>query len=267
MLPVLRLAALSATAVVVASLLHLGAHLTDHETFADRSQWLLMPLLALTVALVTRPEHPGARRPRLVRLLLAALAASWLGDTAPDLAPDGSGFLVMVSFFLVAQALLVVAFWPSRDRSILAVGAPAGQRTRRWLLAPYALAFGALVAACAPGADSLLVPVVVYGLALVTMAVLATGISALTAVGGAIFLVSDSLIALDAFADGYSVPEHGFWVMLTYVVAQCLVAAGVVRAVRDTTPTTDGTRTGRRASEGTPDGQAPDTSASTASVS
>ena len=229
-----RLPRLAGAAFVAVSLLHLGAHLTGHEALADRSQWLLMPLLALTLALATRPVGPGARRPRLVRLLLVALVASWLGDTAPDLAPEGAGFLVMVGFFLVAQAVLVAAFWPYRDRSVLALGAPTGGAARRSLLVPYLAALVALVAACAPGADALLVPVVVYGVALVSMAVLATGVNRLTWAGGAIFLVSDALIALDAFADGYALPRHGFWVMLTYIVAQALVAAGVYREVRGT---------------------------------
>ena len=48
----------------------------------------------------------------------------------------------------------------------------------------------------------MLVPVLVYGACLGTMAVLSTGVNRLTAVGGALFLVSDGLIALDAFVAG-----------------------------------------------------------------
>ena len=53
----------------------------------------------------------------------------------------------------------------------------------------------------------LLVPVLVYGACLGTMAVLSTGVNQVTAVGGALFLVSDGLIALDAFAPGFDL--HG----------------------------------------------------------
>jgi uncharacterized membrane protein YhhN len=73
------------------------------------------------------------------------------------------------------------------------------------------------------------VPVLVYGALLGTMAVLATGVNLLTAVGGALFLVSDGLIALDAFAAGFDLPAQGFWVMATYVAAQSLIVAGVLR--------------------------------------
>ena len=46
------------------------------------------------------------------------------------------------------------------------------------------------------------------------------GVNRLTAVGGALFLVSDGLIALDAFVAGFGLPAQGFWVMATYLAAQ-----------------------------------------------
>jgi uncharacterized membrane protein YhhN len=59
------------------------------------------------------------------------------------------------------------------------------------------------------------------------MAALSTGVSRLAGIGGAVFLVSDALIALHEFA-GLDLPRHGFWVMLTYVVGQALIVAGVL---------------------------------------
>ena len=108
------------------------------------------------------------------------------------------------------------------------------------LLVPYVAAVAGLVAACAGGAGGLLVPVLVYGALLGTMAVLSTGVNGLTAAGGALFLVSDGLIALDAFASGFALPGHGFWVMATYVAAQALIVAGVLRAIRVRTRTYPG---------------------------
>ena len=81
----------------------------------------------------------------------------------------------------------------------------------------YVAAVVALVLACVGGAGALLVPVLVYGACLGTMAVLSTGVNRVTAVGGALFLVSDGLIALDAFAPGFDLPGQDFWVMSTYV--------------------------------------------------
>ena len=204
--------ALAALAVLTTT--HLAAHLLGADTWAAVTQWTLMPLLALALARATRGTH----RSRLVRLTLLALALSWLGDAAPDLAGE-SAFLVMVGFFLLAQVAYVVAFWPSRTRSVL---------TRPARAAPYALALVGLLVLCAPGTGALLVPTVVYGTCLTLMAALSTGVHRLAGVGGAVFLVSDSLIALGELVPGFSLPGWGFWVMATYVAGQCLLAAGVL---------------------------------------
>lgn len=214
-----------AAAFVAVSLVHLGAQLADQDTLDRVSQWFLMPLLVLVLLAATA----GTPRGRLVRLTLVSLGFSWLGDTAPGFAPDDASFIVMIAFFLVAQVVFIAAFWPYRSASVLSPTQPA---RRRWLAVPYLLALVGLVAACAPGAGSLLVPVIVYGATLALMAALATGVGRLVAAGGAIFVVSDSLIALEAFVEGWSLPGQGFWVMITYIAAQALIVAGVVAVSR-----------------------------------
>ncbi len=194
---------------------HLAAQLAGATTVAAVTQWLVMPALAAVVWSAT-----AGARDRLVRLVLLALGFSWLGDSVPALFDGDTRFLTMVGLFLCAQITYAVAFWPSWRRSVL----------RRPALAGYVLAFAVLLVLCAPGADALLVPVVCYGLCLTLMAVLATGVHPLTGVGGAVFFVSDGLIALDAFADWYAPPVPGFWVMATYLAGQALIAAGVVRS-------------------------------------
>lgn len=200
----------------VVTVVHLGAQLVGGGLVAGVTQVLLMPLLAGALWLAT-----SGPRPRLVRLTLVALGLSWLGDSLPRLAEGDAAFLLLVGFFLLAQVAYVAAFRPWWRRSV------AGRR--RVLLLPYVAAVGGLVAACAPGAGALLGPVLVYGALLGTMAVLATGVGTLTGAGGALFLVSDGLIALDAFAAGFALPAQGFWVMATYVAAQVLLVAGVLR--------------------------------------
>ena len=217
-----RRTARCAAAFAAVCLVHLVAQLAGLGTLDRVSQWLLMPLLALALAAATS----GAPRTRLVRLTLLSLGFSWLGDTAPGFAPEGTGFLVMIGFFLVAQAVFIVAFWPYRHASVLSPSQPA---RRRALALVYLLALVALVVACAPGAGTLLVPVIVYGTALALMAALATGVGRWVAIGGAVFVVSDSLIALEAFVEGWALPGQGFWVMSTYIAAQALIVAGVVR--------------------------------------
>ena len=160
------------------------------------TQVLLMPLLAGALWCETT-----APRGRLVTLTLVALGLSWLGDSAPRLASGDAAFLVMVGFFLLAQVAYIAAFLPFRARSVLHV--------RRPLLLVYVAAVAALVLACVGGAAGMLVPVLVYGACLGTMAVLSTGVNLPTALGGVLFLVSDGLIALDAFAAGFGPARPG----------------------------------------------------------
>ncbi|MFF3065723.1 lysoplasmalogenase [Oerskovia sp. NPDC057915] len=215
-----RPAALAAAgAFLLLSAVHLAAHLAGAERLAEVTQWFVMPLLALVVWAATA----GVRRSRLVRWTLVALGFSWLGDSAPDLSSGDASFLTMVGFFLLAQLSYAAAFWPRRGQSLL---------RRPLLLVPYGIALGALVAVCAPHAGALLVPVMVYGVCLTVMAVLSTGVNRVAGVGGAVFLVSDALIALGAFVPGFEVPgplSSGFWVMLTYLAGQALLVAGILR--------------------------------------
>jgi uncharacterized membrane protein YhhN len=197
---------------------HLTAQLAGAGTAATLTQWFVMP--ALAAVLWSETSGTGAPRDRLTRFVLLALGFSWLGDSVPALFDGDTRFLVMVGVFLCAQVTYAVAFRPSWRDSVL----------RRPALAGYVLAFAVLLALCAPGAGGLLVPVVCYGLCLTVMAVLATGVHRLTGVGGAVFLVSDGLIALDAFAGWYAPPVPGFWVMATYLAGQALIVAGVVRS-------------------------------------
>lgn len=227
MLPHRRAARIAAAVFVAVAVVHLAAQLfagrdsaTDPANgIAGVTQWLLMPLLGTAFALETRPSVSGGRD-RLARLVLVGLGLSWLGDAAPDLASGDTAFIVMVGFFLLAQLTYIAAFLPHRATSVLKV--------RRWWLLGYLAAIVALVIACAPHAGSLLVPVLVYGACLGTMAVLATGVHPLTWIGGALFLGSDGLIALQQFVPGLELPVGGFWVMFTYLLAQSLIVLGVL---------------------------------------
>ncbi len=204
--------ALVALAAVTA--VHLGAQLVDADgAVAPLTQVILMPALAAVLLTGTRS------RSRLVRLTLLAVGFSWLGDTLPRFVSEDPGFLVMVGCFLLAQLTYAVAFLPFWRASIV--------RRRPVLLIPYAAGLARLIAVSRERAGSLLVPLVLYGLALGTMAVLATGIGWLAGIGGALFFVSDSLIALRSFAD-VTLPAHGFWVMLTYVLGQTLLVVAVI---------------------------------------
>jgi len=90
---------------------------------------------------------------------------------------------------------------------------------------PYLAAFAGLNAYLWPRTGKDRIPVLVYSAAL-----LGTGLVALdsgnakTAAGGALFMVSDSLLALEKFGD-VQLPAHEGLVMATYTGAQGLLAA------------------------------------------
>jgi uncharacterized membrane protein YhhN len=207
--------AVSFLVLVTVTCVHLVAQLVAPDgAVASVTQPMLMPALAAVLVAGTL-----APRPPMVRIVLVALFFSWLGDTVPRFLDGDTAFGSMLGCFLLAQVAYVVAFRRPRRQPLA---------TRPALTVPYFLAYGVLVAACFDGAGPLIVPVMVYGGALVVMAILATGLGRVGGIGGAVFMVSDSLIALHAFA-GLDLPAHAFWVMLTYVVGQTLL----VLAVRD----------------------------------
>ena len=206
-------------AYVVLAVVHVGAQLAEAAALATVTQVLLMPVLAIALLMLT------GTGPRLVRLTLVALGFSWLGDSVPRLMEDDPAFLAMVGFFLVAQVVYVVAFRPYAGRSVL-----TGPRS---VLAAYLLPAVALMALTLPEAGVLAPAVLVYGACLLAMALLASGVHPLAWAGGALFAVSDGLIAIGGFGP-WDVPEAagGAAVMTTYTLAQLLIVLGVVARTR-----------------------------------
>lgn len=202
--------------LLLVTAVHLGAQLfASNGLLSQGTQILLMPTLAAVL------WFGAERTDRLVRLVLVGLFFSWLGDSLPRFLDGDAGFLVMVGAFFVAQAVYVAAFLPFGGRS---------RFWRSWSGWPYVLAFLVLMAVISPGAAdaSMLFPVVAYAVVITVMALLAPGVHLLAGIGAALFMLSDSLIALNAFAD-VSLPGQGFWVMLTYVAGQSLIVLGVLR--------------------------------------
>lgn len=201
-------------AYLLVSVVNVTSGLLDAHLVNGVSKAFLMPLLlAYFVACLDGLEH------RLVTWVRAALVFSWVGDLL--LIGDGDLFFVLgVAAFLGAQICYIVGFRP------YAVLGPL--RARPWLALPY-VAYGvALLAVMLPDLGGLAVPVAVYATALVTMAVLATGVSPSTAVGAIFFLLSDSLIAMTGLTD--LLPEWaGSLIMPTYIVGQLLIVLGVLQ--------------------------------------
>lgn len=219
--PVALLAAYAAV-----SLINVLGHVVNATVVTTVTKPLLMPLLA--AFLISSSPRPFTR---MVRLVLAALALSWVGDVALEasrLADTDQLFLVGLGGFLVAQVLYIVAFAP-----VLRASTPP--RPPIWALG-YVLYGALMVGFAGPDLGGLLLPVAVYAVALCTMGIVASGVNGWTATGAALFVLSDTLILL-----GYDLVDLLWFaenwqrvlVMSTYTLAQGLLVYGVVVAQRD----------------------------------
>lgn len=176
---------------------------------ADRvAKGLLMPALLLWVLAAL-----GTRSPRW---LVAGLVFATVGDIAILVTLEAGlvGFLVM-------QLCYIAGF--------LGLGA-AGALRRRWpVIAGYAAIWLGVNVGLGPSLGALQLPVLVYSLAICTMAALAAGVSSRVGLGAALFLFSDALIALGEA--GVEPPGRAALIMPTYLAGQYLIATGWVRRV------------------------------------
>lgn len=177
---------------------------------ADAARWVMMPLLALHLLLA------APRRGRLLTWTVAALLLSGLGDVVLAL-------LVKIGFFLAAHLCYAVAFWPYRRGSLVA--RPAG-------LIGYLLVLGGLIGWIAGWAGDYRWPVVAYGISLAGTGVLAFGLNRTAAVGAALFILSDLVLAVRNFVDADLIPASGLVNMALYLPAQLLLVLGVLQRLR-----------------------------------
>ncbi|MDO5499093.1 MAG: lysoplasmalogenase [Propionibacteriaceae bacterium] len=201
--PLLRWAAFAVVVVV-----QLTALWWDNEPISVPAQSLLMPVLALP-ALLARPGWLRA-------WTLIALFFSFLGDTLPRFVPENVLFLSMLGSFFVAHLAWIVGLWRVRP-------------PRPWLLIPYLAVGVSVVAWCWPGAGALAPALVAYAAAMLTTTLLALGLGWPGVVGGALFIVSDALIAARTFAD-FTFPQSDVVVMATYAISHGLLVLGVTRS-------------------------------------
>jgi len=170
----------------------------------DRRRWLTKPLL-MPVLMMGR-DRPTQR----------ALALGAMGDVAL-LGSADAAFTAGLASFLAGHVAWIIAL---RQR-------PGGGRlrSRPAMAAPHLAAFCGLNAYLWKRTGRDRMAVVAYSTALLAMSLVAldTG-SPQAAAGGALFLVSDALLALEKFG-GLELPANESLVMATYAGAQALLAA------------------------------------------
>jgi uncharacterized membrane protein YhhN len=169
----------------------------------DRARWLTKPWL-MPVLMAGR-DRPVQR----------ALALGGAGDVAL-LGSGDIAFTAGLVSFLAGHVAWIIAL---RQR-------PGGGylRVRPALAVPHLATFGAMNAYLWKRTGKDRIPVFVYSAVLLAMSLVALDTGApRTAAGGALFLASDTLLALEKFGD-LRLPAHEGLVMATYASAQALLA-------------------------------------------
>lgn len=186
-------------------------------------EYLLKPAtLVLLIWAAASSDLPGTKA-----WVLAALVLSLIGDVALMLAPDERGqvdtlFLAGLAAFLLAHLCYIGAF--------AVHGVHSGDAVVGAVIVVIVLAAAlprVLFVASRTGGWALAAPVGAYAIVLAVMVVLAVGTaSRLTAVGGLLFLASDTVLAWDRLVA--PVRRGPVTVAVTYHLAQLCLVLGLL---------------------------------------
>ncbi|WP_266365918.1 lysoplasmalogenase [Tellurirhabdus rosea] len=208
------------------------------ETLNER--WLIYgtkPLLAVLLLLFALKRRPLLGFSVSIIWLMVGLGFALAGDTLLMIR-EIDLFMPGLAAFLVMQLCYILAFRNSRKRS-----APL-EPGRLWMQAlPFAVYLGLFLALLyrplheVPANRGLWLPVVGYGLCLSLMGWSASlwqrqakqAGSRWVLPGALLFILSDSLIAVDRFL--WPLPFSDFLIMSTYAKAQYLIVRGMLRTV------------------------------------
>jgi uncharacterized membrane protein YhhN len=198
-------ARLSATSYWACAAIHVLAVACDAKLLRWFTKAALMPTLATWVRARNGPP-----------LLLAAVLASGIGDVLME----RRLLLPAMVVYAAAHACYVAVFL-------------TGQRRRQWqVIAAYGVLWAGLMALLWPGLGAYRAPVAAYALMLTATAVTSLWYGGRSGLGGALFLISDTLIG--ARLAGHDFPLRGPLVMATYGAGQFHLAAGVVHGIAGT---------------------------------
>lgn len=186
----------------------------------------LMIMLGLHYVVLQRDQSAIISRP-----LMLAIIFSCAGDTLLMLqSTDEKFFMFGLGAFLVAQVFYIFAY--RQHQSSDTTNELQGLQKIRYAF-PIVLSGTGLAVILYGKLGDLKLPVLVYATVLTVMVLTAlfrfgktSSASFALVFGGAIlFMISDSLIAINKFLD--PLPQSGFWIMTTYIAAQYLIVTGL----------------------------------------
>jgi uncharacterized membrane protein YhhN len=188
---------------------------------------LIIPALMLILALNLLPG-----KKLLPWIMFAGLFFSWIGDVLLEI-PESHGdfFIPGLVSFLLAQVMYLTTFFSTPGKSIIF--------KKPYLLIPVLIYGAGLVYYLYNDLDGMRIPVILY--AIVILAMLSGSIDRfekvngqsyrLVLAGAALFVISDSLLAVNKFS--YHIEHDRIWVMVTYISAQYLIIMGYIRQFRE----------------------------------
>ena len=194
------------------SVIHLGLNAAEVSPWDSITKCLIMPLLA---AWVFTEDGP--------RLIVAALLISTVGDFFME-------FDDLFTFGMAAFAIAHICF----IRFFVSRGALGQLRKKPWIVLMYAAAAIALVAYIWSGLDAGIRPAIpVYAALLAGTASTSLATDRRAGLGGALFLVSDGIIALGE-AGKWQPEPSSVWIMLFYILGLFFLSAGILNRERNT---------------------------------
>jgi len=157
----------------------------------------------------------------LASLIRTALLVALVFSACGDLLLAFDNFILGVAAFLLAQlsyALIFKTYWQGI--------------TTRWMVSIVLLVYMLLMAwLLLPSLGNLKIPVIAYLLAIGVMGFLAVQSSLpirWAVLGAVVFIVSDSLIAVNKFV--HPIPFESYWIMSTYYAAQFMLVTSLLKS-------------------------------------
>lgn len=198
------------------SAIHLWGQINGYSILADTTKAMVIPTLGIWAFIRYNPSKRYG----------IALFFSWIGDLL--LIPDGTSFFMIgIMSFLLTQLLYCNLMMQRLEGSF------KQQLTKKKALLPLILLGSYLIGILGLMGGSLgplLLPVTLYATALSITGFLGILIARenpkkeakILALGTLLFVLSDSMIAFDAFF--FNTPQFTYWIMATYVPAQYCIA-------------------------------------------
>lgn len=196
------------------------------------------PLLMVTLFVWFYLQTKESSNSKFRKYLLFSIVFAFGGDTFLMFLPfDEIFFLLGLGSFLVGQLFYVFAFSNSIVHSKKAFNKPLGIALFITFLSYYAILMYTLF----PYLEDFLIPVLVYG-----VAVCAMGVSSgwrlnkvskesfiLVFSGAMLFVLSDTIIAVNQFLYKGNLLNAQVAIMITYVLAQYLIAKGSIKYLKE----------------------------------